>query len=108
MDSMNDRKKAFEKKFAHDAEMVFKAEARRNRALAEWIGEKWGLTAAEAEAYGVTLIGADMKEAGDDDVIQKVLADAAERDATIDEAELRAKSEELLTAAKAGLMEEES
>jgi len=107
MDSLNDRKKAFEKKFAHDAEMVFKAEARRNRALADWLGEKWGMSEEDAEKYGVTLIGADLKEAGDDDVIQKILADAAERNATIDEAELRAKSEELLTAAKAGLMEEE-
>ena len=49
MDSLNDRKKAFEKKFAHDAEMIFKAEARRNRTLAEWIGEKWGMTSDEAE-----------------------------------------------------------
>lgn len=107
MDSLNDRKKAFEKKFAHDAEMTFKAEARRNRMLATWIGEKWGMSDEESEKYGVTLIGADLKEAGDDDVIQKVLADATERGATIDEAELRAKSEELLTVAKAELMEDE-
>lgn len=107
MDSMNDRKKAFEKKFAHDAEMVFKAEARRNRALAAWLGEKWGMSDEEAKEYGGVLIGADLKEAGDDDVIRKVLADAAARNATIDEAELRAKSEELLTVAKAGLMEEQ-
>jgi len=70
MDSLNDRKKAFEKKFAHDAEMTFKAEARRNRMLAEWLGEKWGMSSEEAEKYGVTLIGADLKEAGDDDVMQ--------------------------------------
>ncbi len=107
MDSLNDRKKAFEKKFAHDAEMTFKAEARRNRMLAQWIGEKWGLSGDEAEKYGVTLIGADLKEAGDDDVIQKVLSDAKERNASIDEAELRAKSDELLTVAKAELMEGE-
>ncbi len=107
MDSLNDRKKAFEKKFAHDAEMIFKAEARRNRTLAEWIGEKWGMTSDETEKYGVTLIGADLKEAGDDDVIQKVLADAKERGTSIDEAELRAKSEELLNVAKAELMEGE-
>ncbi len=107
MDSLNDRKKAFEKKFAHDAEMTFKAEARRNRMLAAWIGEKWGFSEDEAEKYGVTLIGADLKEAGDDDVIQKVLSDAKERNASIDEAELRAKSEELLTVAKAELMEGE-
>lgn len=107
MDSLNDRKKAFEKKFAHDAEMVFKAEARRNRSLAEWLGEKWGMSSDEAEKYGVTLIGADLKEAGDDDVIQKVLSDAKERGVDIDEAELRAKSGELLDEAKAELMEGE-
>ncbi len=107
MDSLNDRKKAFEKKFAHDAEMTFKAEARRNRMLAEWLGEKWGMSSEEAEKYGVTLIGADLKEAGDDDVMQKVLSDAKERGVDIDEAELRAKSEELLTEAKAELMEGE-
>lgn len=108
MDSMNDRKKAFEKKFAHDAEMTFKAEARRNRALAKWVGEKFGMTDAEAEAYGGVLIGADLKEAGDDDVIAKVLADAGEKNASIDEAELRAKSEELLGVAKAELMADEA
>jgi len=107
MDSMNDRKKAFEKKFAHDAEMTFKAEARRNRALAAWLGEKWGMTSEESEKYGGVLIGADLKEAGDDDVIQKVLADATGRGVDVDEAELRAKSEELLNEAKAELMESE-
>jgi len=107
MDTLDDRKKAFEKKFAHDAEMNFKAEARRNRMLAEWLGEKWGMSTEDAEKYGVTLIGADLKEAGDDDVIQKVLSDGKERGAQIDEDELRAKSEELLTAAKAELMEGE-
>jgi len=85
--------------------MNFKAEARRNRMLAAWIGEKWGMSADESEKYGVALIGADLKEAGDDDVIQKVLGDAKERGANIDEVELRAKSEELLNQAKAELME---
>jgi len=107
MDNLNDRKKAFEKKFAHDAEMTFKAEARRNRMLAEWLGEKWGMTSEDSEKFGVTLIGADLKEAGDDDVIQKVLSDAKERGASVDEEELRAKSEEFLTLAKAELMEGE-
>jgi len=107
MDNLNDRKKAFEKKFAHDAEMTFKAEARRNRMLAEWLGEKWGWTSEESEKYGVVLIGADLKEAGDDDVMQKVLADAKDKGLSVDEADLRAKSEELLSLAKAELMEGE-
>lgn len=105
--SMKDREKAFESKFAHDAEMTFKAEARRNRMLAEWLGDKFGMTEEEAKTYGGVLIGADLKEAGDDDVIQKVLADASEKNVNLDEDELRAKSAELLTVAKANLMEDE-
>jgi len=85
MDKMNDRRKAFENKFAHDSEMTFKAEARRNRMLAAWLGDKFGMSDEEAAAYGGTLIAADLKEAGDDDVVQKVLADASERGITIDE-----------------------
>jgi len=106
MDKMNDRRKAFENKFAHDSEMTFKAEARRNRMLAAWLGDKFGMSDEEAAAYGGTLIAADLKEAGDDDVVQKVLADASERGITIDEAELREKSEALLGEAKAELMKD--
>jgi hypothetical protein len=106
MDKMNDRRKAFENKFAHDSEMTFKAEARRNRMLAEWLGDKFGMSDEEAKAYGGTLIAADLKESGDDDVVQKVLADASERGVTVDEDELRAKSEALLGEAKAELMKD--
>lgn len=106
MDNMNDRRKAFENKYAHDSELIFKAEARRNRALALWVGEKFGMTDEEAKAYGSTLIAADMAEAGDDDVLRKVMADAAERKVTIDEDELRAKSAEMLQDAKDSMMKE--
>ncbi len=106
MDKMSDRRKAFENKFAHDSEMIFKAEARRNRMLATWLGPKFGMTDEEAKTYGGTLIAADLKEAGDDDVVQKVLADASERGVTVDEAELRAKSDALLNEAKAELMKD--
>lgn len=107
MDNLNDRQKAFEKKFAHDAEMVFKAEARRNRMLAEWVAEKLGMSKEDGEAYGAKLIAADLQEAGDDDVIRKILADAKEQSVELDETELRAKSAELLAMAKAQLMEED-
>lgn len=106
MNNLKDREKAFETKFAHDAEMLFKAEARRNRMLAEWVGEKFGMSEDDAKAYGSKLIAADLQEAGDDDVIRKVMADAAEKNATIDEAELREKSVELLAQAKADLMDD--
>ena len=100
---MNERQKAFENKFAHDAEMLFKAEARRNKMLADWVAEKLGLEGAEAEGYGTKLIVADMEEAGDDDVVKKIMSDAAEKGVTMDEAEVKAKSAELLGVAKAEL-----
>ena len=106
MSKMQDREKAFEKKFAHDAEMTFKAEARRNRKLAVWVGEKMGMNEEEAKAYGGVLIAADLKEAGDDDVITKILADAKEKNVTLDEAELKEKSSDLLAETKAELMEQ--
>lgn len=107
MASMKDREKAFESKFAHDAEMNFKAEARRNRLLAAWVGEKLGMSDEETKAYAGKLIAADLKEAGDDDVIDKIMADAKERGATLDREELKAKSAEFLTQTRAGLMEED-
>ncbi len=106
MASMKDREKAFETKFAHDAEMNFKAEARRNRLLAEWVGGKLGMSDAETTAYSGTLIAADMQEAGDDDVIDKIMADATERNVTLDREELKAKSAEFLTETRAKLMDE--
>ena len=106
MASMKDREKAFESKFAHDAEMNFKAEARRNRLLAGWVGEKMGMSDEETAAYSGKLIAADMKEAGDDDVIDSIMADAAERSVTLDREELKAKSAEFLTQTRAALMDE--
>lgn len=103
---MKDREKAFESKFAHDAEMNFKAEARRNRLLAAWVGQKLGMSDEDAKAYGGTLIAADLKEAGDDDVIDKVMADAKERGVELDREEIKAKSAEFLTETRAQIMEE--
>ncbi|MCO4052848.1 MAG: DUF1476 domain-containing protein [Bosea sp.] len=77
MAGMDDRKDAFEKKFAHDEELLFKATARRNKMLGLWVAEKLGKTDAEAEAYARSVVAADFEEAGDDDVMRKVKADLA-------------------------------
>lgn len=106
MSSFKDREKAFETKYAHDAEMIFKAEARRNRKLAVWVGEKMGMSDEEAKAYGSVLIAADLKEAGDDDVIEKILTDAKAKSVTLDATELKAKSAELLAVSKAEIVAE--
>jgi len=73
--SIKDRKDAFENKFAHDAELRFKAEARRNKMLGLWAAEKLGKTGADAEAYAKEVIAADFEEPGDEDVFRKIRGD---------------------------------
>jgi hypothetical protein len=75
MASMDDRKDAFEKKFAHDEELKFKAMARRNMLLGLWAAEKLGKTGDAAEAYAKEVVISDFEEAGDDDVFRKLRGD---------------------------------
>lgn len=103
MTSFDDREKAFEAKYAHDAEMAFKAEARRNKLLGLWAAGLMGKTGPEAEAYAREVIKADFQEAGHEDVVRKVAADLADLS---DAATIRAKMDELLGVAKAQLMTE--
>ncbi|GAA5619986.1 DUF1476 domain-containing protein [Brucella anthropi] len=72
---MDDRRDAFEKKFALDAELRFKAEARRNKLLGLWAADQLGKKDADAEAYAKEVVAADFEEAGDEDVFRKVRAD---------------------------------
>ena len=75
MNNFNDREKAFENRFARDAELQFKVTARRNRLLGNWAAEKLGLNTAEADAYSREVVAADFEEVGDDDVFRKVYGD---------------------------------
>jgi hypothetical protein len=75
MTTFDDHKDAFEKKFAHDEELRFKATARRNKLLGLWAADRLGKSGADAEAYAKTVVMADFQEAGDDDVLRKVQAD---------------------------------
>ena len=103
MTTFDDRENAFENKFAHDAEMQFRAEARRNRLLGLWAAEILGKSDDDAAAYAKEVVKADFEEAGDEDVYRKVSGDLGDR---VDEATIRAKMVELMTVAKAQLMEE--
>ena len=103
MSSFDDRENAFENKFAHDAELAFKAVSRRNKALGEWAAGILGKTGADVAAYGMEIIKADFEEDGDEDVVRKLVADL---DGKVDEATIRAKMAELHAAAKAKLMNE--
>ena len=75
MTTFDKREEGFEKKFALDEEQKFKAEARRNRLLGLWAAEKLGLTGDAATAYAKEVVAADFEEAGDGDVVRKVLGD---------------------------------
>lgn len=75
MDTFDKREEGFEKRFAHDEELRFKATARRNKLLGLWAAEKLGLAGAEADAYAKEVIAADFEAPGDDDVFAKVRKD---------------------------------
>jgi hypothetical protein len=89
MSSFNDRERAFESKFAHDEDMKFRVIARRNRLLGEWAARLMGLSEAEADSYAKDVVRADFEEAGDDDVIRKVLGDLTAANVEVDEAKIR-------------------
>ena len=103
MTTFDDREHAFEAKFAHDAEMVFRAEARRNKLVGLWAAEILGKTGTDADAYAIEVVKSDFEEAGHEDVVRKVAADLDGK-ATADE--IRAKMAELLVVAKAQLVKE--
>lgn len=94
MTDFQDRERAFEAKFAHDEEMQFRITARRNRLLGEWAASKMGLNAAETDAYAKAVVQADFEEAGDEDVIRKLVGDLTSAGVEIDEASVRAALEE--------------
>lgn len=104
MSSLDERKKAFENKYAHDAELKFKVDARRNKLLGLWLAPQIGQD--DAEAYAKTVVIADLEEDGVDDVVRKVMADVAANGAMIAEADVRDKMKELDAIAKEQIMSE--
>ena len=103
MTTFDDRENAFENKFAHDEEMKFRADARRNKLLGLWAAELMGKSGDEADAYSKEVVKSDFEEAGHEDVYRKVSGDLGD---LASEAEIRSKMAELLGVAKAQLMEE--
>ena len=76
MTTFDNREKAFENKFAHDADLQFKITARRNKLVGQWAAEKMGLTPEETTAYATSVVQADFEEAGDEDVIRNFISRA--------------------------------
>jgi hypothetical protein len=96
MTTFDSRKDTFEKKQAHDEELQFKATARRNKLLGAWAAEKMGMTGDEASQYAKDVVAADFEEAGDDDVVRKVLADFKAKGVEQSEHQVRRTMDELM------------
>ena len=89
MTQFNDRERAFEAKYARDEEMQFRITARRNRLLGQWAARQMGLSEAETESYSKDVIRSDFEEAGEHDVIRKVLGDLTSAGVDCDEDKIR-------------------
>ncbi|PZF75471.1 DUF1476 domain-containing protein [Aestuariivirga litoralis] len=99
MTTFDKREEGFEKKFALDEELLFKAGARRNKLLGLWAAEKLGLYGAEAEAYAKSVVMADFAEAGDEDVFRKVRDDFNVKSIALTDQQIRATMDELMAKA---------
>ena len=106
MTSFEDRERAEEAKFARDEDMQFRIQARRNRLLGQWAAERMGLSAAETESYAKGVVQADFEEAGDEDVIRKVLGDLTSAGVEASEAEVRTALADKAVEARRALMGE--
>jgi hypothetical protein len=99
MSTFDKREEGFEKKFAHDEELRFKAYARRNKQLGLWAADKMGISGADADAYAKSVVLADFEEAGEDDVFRKVKADLDAKGVKVAETDIRTAMNDLLAKA---------
>ena len=107
-DAFKDREKGFERKFQMDQELEFRARARRDRLYGLWLAGRFGLTGEDAEKYTLEVVRSNFEKPGDEDLMDKVKADVAAKNAGIDETELRAKFEDLLYEAQKQIVEEQA
>jgi len=106
MTTFDDRERAFEAKFAADENLLFRITARRNRLLGHWAAAQMGLTPEETDSYAKSVVQADFEEAGDEDVIRKLLGDLVSAGVEIDELGVRAALEAQMVEARRQYIEE--
>ena len=106
MTTFDDRERAFETKYARDEEMQFRIIARRNRLLGEWAARLMGLSEEETASYAKDVVRADFEEAGDDDVVRKVLGDLTSAGVDADEAKIREALDHKMVEARRQIMEQ--
>lgn len=107
MAAFDDRQKAFEQKFVHDQEIQFKVQARRNRLLGEWAGEMMHYEESQKRRYALEIVKEDIKEPGDDDVIDKIVGDVQEQGIELSRQQVREEMERLEVIAKIQICEEQ-
>ena len=105
MTTFDERERAYETKFAHDQEMVFRVTARRNRLVGQWAAEKMGLTPEETDAYAKAVVQAEFEESGDEDVIRKLIGDLTSAGVETDEAQIRSELDARMIEARRQLIE---
>jgi hypothetical protein len=105
MTTFDDRERAFEAKFAHDSELQFRVTARRNKLLGQWAAEKMRLTPEESDSYAKSVVQADFEEAGDEDVVRKLMGDLTGAGVEITDAEIRAALDLMTIEARRQLIE---
>jgi hypothetical protein len=103
MTTFDKREEGFEKKFAHDEELKFKAEARRNKLIGLWAAGKLGLSGADADAYAKEVVAADFEEAGHGDVMRKLRKDFDAKKVTVSDTEIQTTLTEMLAKAVADI-----
>ena len=106
MSGLDDLGKTHENKFAHDSDLEFKANARRNKLLGEWAAELMGLTGDAAEAYAKEVIVADLEEKGDEDVFRKIRQDFDSKNVEMSDHRIRREMDELLAKAREQIQSE--
>lgn len=106
MNQFDDREQAFERKFAHDEQMKFKATARRNKLLGLWAAELMGLSRDDADVYAKSVVKADFEEAGDDDVFRKIKLDLEAKGLDVSEHRVRKAMSDLMEEAKRQIWKE--
>jgi len=101
MTTFDKREEGFEKQFAHDEELKFRATARRNRLLGLWAAEKLGLTGAAVDAYAKEVVAADLEEPGEEDVFRKLRKDFDAKGVDQSDHQIRRTMQELMATAVA-------
>ena len=105
MSTFDERERAFEAKYTRDEDLAFRIAARRNKLLGRWAAAQMGLTPEETDAYATAVVQADFEEAGDEDVIRKLLGDLTAAGVTMDDSTIRAMVAEKTVEARRQLME---